>query len=147
MRNKKQQNDEISKTSRCQKTVSCSLIGLLIGFLTSAIVFSNLPGWVPAFLSQNPIIFFCVFMAICATLGYLWAITPDPPEAKKRAPLFNVMMSGAFIGFLVTAVLYSKYLPTWLPFTFTVYPAFVFIGNTLIGALIGFLWHRTTPSN
>ncbi len=141
---------EIGKDSikqRYKKTTSCVMAGLLIGFLAAAVVYSNLPGWVPGFLSQKPGVFFSLFMVICAALGYFWAITPEEAETKKRPPLFNVMLSGAFIGFLATAVFYSKYQPTWLPFFFSAYPVFVFIGTTLIGAFIGFLWHRTTASN
>lgn len=129
----------------CRKTVSCSLTGALIGFLSAAVIYSNLPSWVPQVFSRHPVLFFSIFIVICIILGYIWAITDIQglSETKKRVPMMNAIFSGAFTGFLLTAVFYSKYCPTWFPILFSVYPAFVFAAFTLIGAGIGFLWHRS----
>jgi hypothetical protein len=149
MMNQNLEKNIIPRLLICRKTVSCSLTGALIGFLSAAVIYSNLPAWVPKIFSRHPVLFFSIFIIICIFLGYIWAITDllGYSDTIKRVPMMNAVLSGAFTGFLVTAVFYSKYCPSWFPFIFSIYPAVVFTASTLIGAAIGFFWHRSATPN
>ncbi|MBN1297120.1 hypothetical protein JXA80_10095 [bacterium] len=124
--------------------------GGIIGFLAAAVLYSRyLPPWVPSCLARSPRLFFGLLILICTTLGYIWGITPDPePETpdttgRRRSFSWNRVFTGLFSGFLVAAVLYQKYMPTWVPVFFTEYPAVFFVLFTLTGGIIGWLWSRT----
>lgn len=122
--------------------------GAVIGFLAASVLYSkNLPAWVPGFFAKTPFHFFGLFVLICAVLGYIWADTPSPisAEKKRRLPLFNVIFSGAFIGFLIAAVLYSKFLPGWVPLAFLTTPALFFALASIFGILVSLFWNRYNP--
>lgn len=129
--------------SSVRKTILFILGGGGIGFLSASVLYSkNLPGWVP--FGTNPGYFFGLFILICSGLGYVWAVTDGAEEAekKRRSPLFNTLFTGAFIGFLIAAVLYSKFLPAWVPVGFAMFPTLFFTSFAVVGMIISFFWNR-----
>lgn len=52
--------------------MSSILTGALIGFLAAAVLYGNLPSWVPPLLSENPWVFFGLMTLMCAAGGYLY---------------------------------------------------------------------------
>lgn len=129
--------------SPVRKTILFILAGGTIGFLSASVIYSkNLPGWVP--FATRPGYFFGVFIIICAALGYVWAVTEGVEEAekKRRSPLFNTLFTGAFVGFLIAAVLYSKFLPVWVPVGFAMFPVLFFTSFAVVGILVSLFWNR-----
>ncbi len=119
--------------------------GLLTGFLAASVVYSALPAFVPSAISESPLVFFGLLMAICATLGYFWMLCDllECSGVEKRVPPLNTMISGAFIGFLMSVVIYTNLVEKWMPASLTVYPIMLFVLSAVLGALTGFIWSRT----
>jgi len=126
------------------KKITSTFTGSMIGFLAAAVLYSkHLPAWVPHVLVASPVLFFGLFVLICGGVGYIWSVTEgDVAVRLKKAPLINILLSGAFAGFLVAAVMYSKFLPSWIPIGFSVFPGLFFALFAVIGALISYLWNR-----
>ncbi len=60
-----------------RRSYICSTVftGVVIGFLGASVLYSkHFPSWVPLVFSDYPILFFGMFMVICGSLGYIWAI-------------------------------------------------------------------------
>lgn len=57
--------------------VGTILTGSLVGFLGAAVLYrKNFPKWVPLIFSDNPVLFFTVFILICGFMGYVYSL-PD----------------------------------------------------------------------
>jgi hypothetical protein len=138
--------DNNSKIRRngVSKKITSTFTGSMIGFLAAAVLYSkHLPVWVPHLLVVSPLLFFGVFIVICGGVGYIWSVTEvETAEKPKKAPLINTLLSGAFAGFLVAAVMYSKFLPSWIPIGFSIFPGLFFALFAVIGALISYLWSK-----
>ncbi|MCD4653852.1 hypothetical protein K8T06_07935 [bacterium] len=131
------------------KPFTTTFFGLIIGFLSASILYSQyLPRWVPSRLAESPVLFFGTFMLVCGVLGFNWGFTDSPESCsrikidKRKFPL-NFILSRMFTGFLVAAVLYRKFMPSWVPVQFTEYPVLFFVMFTFLGAVIGYIWSRT----
>jgi hypothetical protein len=127
------------------RALSGAIMGALVGFLAAAVIYPSLPAFVPGGISESPLACFGLLVIVCATLGYLWMLSDllGCSAVEKRPPLFNSVISGAFTGFLISVVLYTRLVPSWIPINLAVYPVIAFIGAALLGALIGFVWNRT----
>ncbi|HPQ41428.1 MAG TPA: hypothetical protein PLV45_13725 [bacterium] len=137
-----------SSTVFSSRPVTRALIGAFIGFLAASVLYSRyLPQWVPGILATHPVLFYAVFICVCFLLGLNWGYTdlPDPRESgsTKRSFPLNRILTGLFSGFLLAAVLYTKYMPSWVPVFVMEYPWIFFIFLTVLGGLVSFFWSRT----
>jgi hypothetical protein len=54
------------------------LTGGFVGFIGAAVLYrKRFPTWVPSIFEGNPVLFFTLFIVICAILGYVWALPEE----------------------------------------------------------------------
>lgn len=128
--------------------ITRAIIGGVIGFLAASVLYSQyLPRWVPEMFSENPVLFYGVFILVCTLLGLNWGYTeiPDSKEKdpEKRSFPVNRILTGLFSGFLAASVLYTKYMPSWVPVFLSEYPVIFFAIFTSLGGLISYIWCTT----